>query len=72
MNCMRVEKCMLVKKENNMNVKTGLIKKCDTELLLCAGSKIITTNENGDIVEYVLGSDIFATIENDARLFEAA
>lgn len=51
------------------NIKKGTIKKSDTELFLLAGSKITTVTSDGEVVEYVLASDILVKLEHDARLF---
>lgn len=50
-------------------VKKGTVKKTNTELLLLAGSKITTVTSDGEVIEYVLGSDTSVVLEHDARLF---
>lgn len=53
----------------NKEVKKGTVAKTDTELLLCAGSKITTITSDGEVVEYILASDTSVVLEHDARLF---
>lgn len=50
-------------------IKKGTTKKHDTEMLLIAGSKITTITGDGEVIEYVLGSDTSVILEHDARLF---
>lgn len=50
-------------------IKKGTTKKHDTEMLLIAGNKITTITGDGEVIEYVLGSDTSVILEHDARLF---
>jgi hypothetical protein len=50
-------------------VKKGIVKKTDTEMLLLAGSKITTLSDQGEVISYLLGSDISITLDAAARLF---
>jgi hypothetical protein len=59
-------------------VKKGIVIKSDNDVILFAGSKLKLSDEygepildeNGNVKEYVLGSDISVNLENDIRLFE--
>lgn len=51
-------------------MKKGTVAKTDTELLLLAGSKITTVTSDGEVIEYILGSDTSVILEHEARLFE--
>lgn len=51
------------------NIKKGMVIKNGEELLLLAGSKIITTNIEGQVKEFILSSDSTAILEHDTRLF---
>lgn len=47
----------------------GTVKKTDSQLLLLSGSKITTVTEDGEVLEYLLSSDVLVSLKNDARLF---
>jgi len=49
--------------------KKGIVKKKGTETQLLAGSKITTVTDDGEVIEFILGSDICIKLNNDARLF---
>jgi hypothetical protein len=50
-------------------IKKGIVKKNTETILIMAGSRITTTNEDGEVKTYILGSDIGAELLNNARLF---
>lgn len=54
---------------NMKEIKKGTVKKADTELLLFAGSKITTITDDGEVIEYILESDVSVSLNNQARLF---
>lgn len=67
-----------MKKKVNKEVKKGIVIKNNKDVILFAGSTLRLSNENGEpildedgeVKEYVLGSDVSVMLENDIRLFE--
>ncbi len=59
-------------------VKSGIVIKNNRDVILFAGSTLRLSDgngepildENGNVKEYVLGSDVSVMLENDIRLFE--
>jgi hypothetical protein len=50
-------------------IKKGIVKKSQTELFLTAGTRIMTFDENGKPIKYILGSDSNCIFLSGARLF---